>query len=354
MFILPQKLDSFLATLSQLYEKKSEHQLSKIVVNLKIKEVVEGVEHDNWDGGIDGHRIVFSIPELIFYEIFEKLDDIQTKLKTDLNQIAGSIRHEYICELFIDKEDIDRPNWRLDSGLLLQETHTVTQAVQKRLWEDDKFRLFISHKTEDKHNVSMLKKHLSSFGISCFVAHEDIEPTQLWADEIENALFSMDACVALMTKDYHNSTWTDHEVGCAYGRHVPVIAVRLGQDPYGLIGRFQALSATWNNLPYELMKLLLKYSSVVDAYIKSVASCGSFEQANELAHFFQNIKNITPDQIDRLIDAWQSNPQARESFGFSGEHSTFYGPGIRYFIRQWVPERFPDENSITRYLKSKF
>ena len=87
-----------------------------------------------------------------------------------------------------------------------------------------------------------LKKQLHGYGISAFVAHNDIEPTTEWQDEIEKALATCDAMVVLMREGFHASKWTDQEIGYAMGRGRMVIAVRLGQDPYGFIGRFQAIS----------------------------------------------------------------------------------------------------------------
>ena len=63
--------------------------------------------------------------------------------------------------------------------------------------------------------------------MSCFVAHVDIHPTKEWQDEIESALSSMDGFVALLTDKFHESDWTDQEVGFALARGVPIIAVRL-------------------------------------------------------------------------------------------------------------------------------
>ena len=349
MFLLPKKIESLMATLAQLYERKENRLLQRVLVNAKIESVIEGVEHDNWDGGIDGHQIILTIPEAIFFEIFDNLSDVAEELCKDLNKVNTSINNEYFQSILLEKEEIERPNWRSDSGLLLQETHTVSNSAQKRIWKDDTFRLFISHKTEDKINISNLKAQLAKYGISCFVAHEDIEPTQQWADEIENALFSMDACVAIMTEKYHNSSWTDHEVGCAYGRHVPVIAVRMGKDPYGLIGRFQALSASWENLAEKLMAILIKYSAVKDAYIKSIAACNDYEQGNLLAKMLPYIKDLTDEQLDKLIDAWYNNGQVYHCYGFDGSHAYSYGPGICHYITQWSPTRFPDEDTIIKF-----
>ena len=54
-----------------------------------------------------------------------------------------------------------------------------------KIWEEsEKFKLFISHISKDKDKAMRLKETLVAYNISAFVAHEDIEPTLVWQDEI--------------------------------------------------------------------------------------------------------------------------------------------------------------------------
>jgi hypothetical protein len=50
------------------------------------------------------------------------------------------------------------------------------------------FRIFISHISKDKLKATRLKTCLETYGISGFVAHEDIHPTLEWQSEIERSL----------------------------------------------------------------------------------------------------------------------------------------------------------------------
>src|SRR5258708_5233918 len=93
----------------------------------------------------------------------------------------------------------------------------VSATAIARIWRGDGYRLFLSHKSEDKVEVGKLKKQFRKYGISAFVAHDDIEPTQAWQKEIERALLTMDGLAALMTRNFHNSDWTDQEIGFALG-----------------------------------------------------------------------------------------------------------------------------------------
>ncbi|WP_353269430.1 toll/interleukin-1 receptor domain-containing protein [Gemmatimonas sp.] len=78
--------------------------------------------------------------------------------------------------------------------------------------------------------------------MSCFVAHEDIAPTLGWQEQIERALFAMDAMLAIHTEGFSESVWTQQEIGVAIGRGVKIISLKLeNEDPKGFIARDQAI-----------------------------------------------------------------------------------------------------------------
>ena len=121
----------------------------------------------------------------------------------------------------------------------------MTEAKQlaelQQLWGEGALRVFISHTAAHKQVAKDIQGCLNNLGIASFVAHEDIEPMKEWEGEIEKALESMDLLLALLTDDFGQSEWTDQEVGVAVGRKVHVIPVHMGKDPYGFVGRYQAI-----------------------------------------------------------------------------------------------------------------
>lgn len=109
-------------------------------------------------------------------------------------------------------------------------------------WKDTHhFRLFISHISAAKDKATRLKECLAPYGIGGFVAHEDIYPTLEWQDEIERALFCMDAFVAIHTVGFSASFWTQQEIGFAVARGAKIISLSMGEDPTGFISKRQAL-----------------------------------------------------------------------------------------------------------------
>jgi hypothetical protein len=115
-------------------------------------------------------------------------------------------------------------------------------------WKPGFFKLFISHLSDFKVTITHLKLALEKYGISAFVAHEDIEPAKEWQDEIEKGLFTMDALCAVLMPGFKESNWTDQEIGVAIGRGVLVIPIRRELDPYGFIGKYQGYQAKGKNI----------------------------------------------------------------------------------------------------------
>jgi hypothetical protein len=265
--------------------------------------------------------------------------DLQDRIKNDINEIKN-IPDEYISAVFLEMEEPEDRDWRSESGILLPRPRTVTSATAERIWSGHGYRVFLSHKAEVKKKATELKERLAPFGISSFVAHTDIHPTKEWQGEIENALASMDAFVALLTKRFHESDWTDQEVGYALGRGVPLIAAKLERDPYGFIGRFQALSCTWDDAPLQLVRLLIKQPRMLDCYISALPNCRSFEEGNALSQLLPDIEELPIKQAERLMAASNKNRRLRESFGFGGEKPSLYGVGLAAHLSRMTGKKF--------------
>ena len=127
----------------------------------------------------------------------------------------------------------------------------VSASDMEQIWGSDNAghpRLFLSHKAKYRAEISKLAKNLNANGISTFVAHHDIQPAREWRSEILNALNTMTHFVAFLTDGFHESRWTNQEVGYAFGLRKPRLFVNLEKvDPGGLANAEQALEANWDN-----------------------------------------------------------------------------------------------------------
>jgi len=183
-----------------------------------------------------------------------------------------------------------------------------------KFWLPNHFRLFLTHLSSFKSQTSKLQKALKNYGISGFVAHEDIEPTKEWLTEIENALFSMDALVAILMPGFHESNWTDHEVGVAVGRDVLVIPIRRGIDPYGFIGKYQGLQAkdkTVGQVATEIFSVILSNQKtkgrMLDCLVDQFLLSGTVDDANRWLKLLGMVETLPERHGEKIIEIFASN-----------------------------------------------
>ena len=309
-FELPRHIDRYLAALSQFYAQDGRTLPQEIIVNSRPR-VQAGWTHDNWDGGVDGHALFLTLPESLYLRCARDKIDLQNQIRNDLNTVHH-VRNEFIDEVFFEMDMADDSDWREASGLILPAKREVVPEAQSRIWGDQKFHLFISHKAAHKQRASQLKSYMSNYGVSCFVAHEDIEPTREWQNEIEKALFSMDALLAMLTEEFFSSIWTNQEIGVAIGRASPILALRQGCDPRGFIGKFQAISRDTREAPSTtaaaLFDLLWNQAGLeqklIEALVVRLETASSYHHAinasKQLKTRVTTPGQCTPDQITRI------------------------------------------------------
>lgn len=212
----------------------------------------------------------------------------------------------------------------LDISIEISATSSANAAptLQPAFWTEGTFRLFISHLAAHRKFAADVQDALENYGISAFVAHNDIEPTKEWQTEIEVALATCDGLAALLHDNFHASNWTDQEVGFAMGRGVPIFAVGLGQIPYGFIGKFQALNGNGKK-PYELARELFNairkhkqtQQVMADVLVRLFEKSLSFDSAKARIGYLEDIENWKPSYIQRISDALESNGQISGAWG---------------------------------------
>lgn len=228
---------------------------------------------------------------------------------------------EYVAEMVEDASDQTLVELSQHLEIPLSDTPSSSIPTPK-FWKKEHFKLFLSHVSSFKKETAKLQEELSKYGVSAFVAHNDIEPTKVWQNEIEQALQTMDGLTALLTDSFHESKWTDQEVGVAIGRSVPIIAVRLGLDPYGFIGKYQGLQGQGKHeskLAEEIVNILFtnpnSQQQIINALVHVFGNSESFAQSKKIIELLENAPYLTDDQIKLLEKAAKENRQVRESHG---------------------------------------
>ena len=230
-------------------------------------------------------------------------------------------KYDYLLQMIESTQDQILIDLGAHVGFIFEAT-VPSSLVQPAFWKKGMLRVFLSHLATHKVGAAKLQEAFLEFGISCFGAHNDIEPTATWQTEIETALATCDALVALLHPDFHVSNWTDQEIGFAMGRGLPIFSVRIGQDPYGFIGRFQAFNAKGKEhatLAREIFDAFRKNKQtqqrMSEVLVGMFEESGSFADAKYKVGLLEEVTTWQPTFSSGLLAAIDANSQIAGSWG---------------------------------------
>ena len=231
---------------------------------------------------------------------------------------GGGNKEGYVIDMISDAADEPLLELAKHLGVASQ----LETATEPEFWSSTSARVFLSHLASMKVEITKLRDELSRVGISAFVAHEDIEPTKEWQTEIESALASMDGLIALLAPGFKESNWCDQEVGVAIGRRLPIVSVRLGLDPYGFIGKFQALQGAGKDhrtLAKELYEIFMTNPTIgpkiTSALVKMLSDSFSFEESKRLIGLIEKSPYLTSKHAASMQESLEKNVQVASSWG---------------------------------------
>lgn len=195
-------------------------------------------------------------------------------------------------------------------------TDIVETNVNTGNWKPGYLRLFLSHSAAHRKFVGDVADELAVMGIHGFVAHDSMAVSKPWQTQIEHALRSMQAFVALVHPEFNASTWCQQEVGWAYGRRIPRFAIRIGTDPAGFIGSHQ-WPYTDGNEPKKVAALISSWvagleklgDSVVDGLLSALSEVGDYYSAEAAAKRLVTLDRLSDLQFNELDRIWWSNDQ---------------------------------------------
>ena len=174
---------------------------------------------------------------------------------------------------------------------------------------------FLSYQTKDKKAAGEVRELLGEIGITCFLAHEDIQVSEEWRHKILEEIGKVDLFIALLSDNYSASAWCIQESGIAAFREgVTIIPLSLdGAIPPGFIGHIQSTKVepgaiTLANLLPGLGKKDVSF--VIDVVTKIIEKSGSYRGAEaDFVLILPFIGKASNDEIVRLLNVSASNGQ---------------------------------------------
>ena len=259
------------------------------------------------------HQLNLEVPVEIYAGIEPRLAEAERTVLAKMQAVLRSHRHHVITAVVIGPI-LEPPMTEVDS---------LPANAADHIWDSGMLRLFISHVHTHKAAVGVLKGRLRVMGVSGFVAHEDIAPSLEWQAEIDLALRTTQATLALLTPDFHGSPWTDQEVGVAIARGVLVIPVNLGVVPYGFMGKYQALGGSLDQpeaLADAVFAILSKRPGTVAAMreglVTALEVANTYKAARKVAKLLVTTqRDFTDVQVARIRAALADNNQVSAASG---------------------------------------
>jgi hypothetical protein len=193
-------------------------------------------------------------------------------------------------------------------------------------WEAGTFHLFISHTSNNRERAGKLSEVMQSWGVNAFVAHDSIEPTRDWQEVIQGALERCHAMCVIVTPDLLESRWCDQEIGFALARRVLIVPLRIGADPHGFIGKFQAISVPVDHSlkAYQvahrvfdaLARNRLTATAMAASIVRRFANSGSFDNTRDVFPLLEGISTglWTDQMIEEAAKAIITNSQITDAY----------------------------------------
>jgi TIR domain-containing protein len=85
--------------------------------------------------------------------------------------------------------------------------------------------VFISHSSADRRLADFLYRHLTSEGLSVFLAPVSLRPSQQWPQEILKALETSSWVLFLASRSACASPWVQQELGAALARQKKLVPI---------------------------------------------------------------------------------------------------------------------------------
>ena len=178
----------------------------------------------------------------------------------------------------------------------------------------DRLHGFISYSTADRVQAGAVRDYLSTIGVDCFLAHDDLGVSEEWKQRILEELQRMDVFIALLSTSFKGSDWAPQELGFAVARpEVPVIPLSLdGTMPFGFISHLQGkrISEPLTDSLF-IGPLQRRYPrQLTPALIERLSGARTFRGAEALMEPLRPMfKDFTAGEIDQFAEACIRNSQ---------------------------------------------
>jgi TIR domain len=353
-YSLPQKIPSYLRRIAAQC-LRVEDSLKHTVVNSSRVHVVEETEYDGWNGGTAGHDVQLYVQEDVFNLIpLIKEQELTEGILADLRLCAAGFSNEFISVVRIylaDENDSD-----FQRSMPISERPQINPDSLS-IWKSGFVRLFISHRDAHKKKAFELSEALETLGISTFVAHDTIEATKEWRREILNGLETMEVMLVFLTDDFHESIFTNQEIGYALGRRIPIVSLKLeGSDPSGFISHEQALRGSLDDPAASAIKIqklvaerLGRQDRIQQGLISAFLISPDFDETKlRFDRLVAVINELSEAELAQIIEGFSKNGQLYQAGHLVSKYNR-----LKNFLEKTTIKKFQIEGREIREINKR-
>jgi hypothetical protein len=107
---------------------------------------------------------------------------------------------------------------------------------------------FLSYNHNDKATAGQVAQLIETHGDEAFRAHDTIDVSDKWREEILSHLDSCSALVAIVTENFVTAPYPNQEVGIVIGKDKPVFSLKYVPILPGFLEMYQAIDMQYNSL----------------------------------------------------------------------------------------------------------
>lgn len=182
-------------------------------------------------------------------------------------------------------------------------------------------KVFISYSVKDKESAGKLKNVLNYVGLESFLAHEDIDVSQEWANKIIEEINHSYIFICLLSVDFLDSDYCLQETGIAASKAgVCIIPLSLdGSIPPGFLKKIQSSKIDPERPKIEdLLPALIKFDKKLAnrVLIETIKSASNYRSAEGYCLLIKPIlAELSDEETTALIEACKENNQVYDAVG---------------------------------------
>ncbi|MCK1531153.1 toll/interleukin-1 receptor domain-containing protein [Bradyrhizobium sp. 182] len=175
-------------------------------------------------------------------------------------------------------------------------------------------RAFFSYQTAERDVAAGVAALFQNLGIQCFMAHEHIEVSVQWREEILRQIGLADLFVPILSQRYYASIWCKQESGIAAFRGMAIVPLSLdGSIPQGAIAHIQSTLLQGGQATYQqIMPGIASCDAAfaIDAMIRTIGASQSFRSAEyNFQMILPYLQRATDAQVASLLTVSLRNDQ---------------------------------------------